>query len=123
MTADPEMISPAEAARRLNVTRQRVGQLTRTGRLPTVRVGNRLAIPARSVERYDKERRLARGGRPVIPPGWATPKQIAEQLDILEVAVWQWVDADEVEHRQPGAGAACIVQIDSARARHKRRRA
>ncbi|MGZ6313939.1 MAG: helix-turn-helix domain-containing protein, partial [Candidatus Limnocylindrales bacterium] len=43
------LLGPGEAARRLGVTTRTVQRWLRTGRLPAVRVGSRLKVPAEAV--------------------------------------------------------------------------
>jgi excisionase family DNA binding protein len=51
----PDVLRPAEAAKALRLGRNTVYELVRQGRLPAVRVGRRLLIPKRGVERFLNE--------------------------------------------------------------------
>ncbi len=54
MVREGEYVSVGEAAKLLGISRQRVHQLIRKGRIRAIRVGNQYIIPVRDVERRKK---------------------------------------------------------------------
>lgn len=55
LTARPDTMTPEQAAARLGMSRATVTRRVHEGRIHALRVGNRLRIPAREVERYREE--------------------------------------------------------------------
>ncbi|GAA4386012.1 hypothetical protein GCM10023147_08630 [Tsukamurella soli] len=52
LTARPDTLTPAQAASRLGMSRATVTRRVHDGRITALRVGNRIRIPVREVERY-----------------------------------------------------------------------
>ena len=61
-TDTPPLLAPREVAVLLNVSRETVYRLIRTGQLPSVRVGGQLRVPRRTLAQRLAE---TRGGWPI----------------------------------------------------------
>jgi len=60
--SEAAFLTPAQAAAVLNVSRETVYRLVRTGKLPSIRVGGQLRIPKRTLAQRLAE---TRGGWPI----------------------------------------------------------
>jgi excisionase family DNA binding protein len=56
MTHDPPLLTQAETARRLGVSRWTVGRMLRSGQLRGVQVSRRTRVPATEIERVREGR-------------------------------------------------------------------
>jgi excisionase family DNA binding protein len=86
------VLTQAEAARRLGVSRQRVNQLIRLGRLPQVRTESGTGIPEQAVaDRLDSPPLNYR--QPTRPgPGFYTVADVAKVTGRSEATIYRWIN-------------------------------
>lgn len=95
-------VIPAEAARRLGVTPQRVHQLIRDGGLASHRVGNRVVVPLDAIEARLRHRPGRWGD---VPDGMLTFADAAERLGVSVTTVRAWIRS----------GKLAAVRLDDGR--------
>lgn len=69
MRPDVDLLTISEAARRLRISTSLAYELVRQGRLPHLRLGRRVVVPARELDRWIDER-TRRSVRQLRPQLW-----------------------------------------------------